>query len=125
MTDREQLCKEFTELTGGHWHEIVPSNKYGNPVCSCGREILLPDFIHLAINNCRYDNPADMLRVMMARKDFGDFMVIKIHNFHQDILKLLHGSERVRLQENIPISYIIEPDALLKAAVAFLKEGKK
>jgi hypothetical protein len=21
MTDREQLCKEFTLLTGGHWHE--------------------------------------------------------------------------------------------------------
>ena len=21
MTERDKLCKKFTELTGGHWHE--------------------------------------------------------------------------------------------------------
>jgi hypothetical protein len=105
MTDREKLCKEFTELTGGHWHDKT--------------------FPECGVTNRYYTNPADVLKVMMKRADFGDFMVIKIHNIHPQMLKLLHGSSRVGLQEEIPITYITEPDKLLQLAVEWLKEKGK
>ena len=124
MTDRTQLCKEFAELTGGQWHELVSSSKYGNPVCSCGKVITLPEFIHFTINNCRYENPADVLRVMMARDDWYILDWAKPSGFVWNIGEpILCGQYAVGY--NINSRYILEPDALMKAAVEFLKEGKK
>ncbi len=110
MTDRNQLCKEFTELTGGHWHEVSLHRDGINHQCSCGAVIYDPRHYneHLSNKNPSYENPADVLRVMMNRPDF--YMFIDTVGGKQT-LEFMH--------------YIIEPDALLKAAVEFLKEEKK
>jgi len=115
MTDREQLCKEFTELTGGHWHEIGKKGK-----CSCGYSFF-PDeiYYHLENNNSTYENPADVLRVI-EKFDWSELFMAK----------LVYGFEQPNIEGKdwdgcIPVGYILEPDALLKAAVEFLKEGKK
>jgi len=49
MTDHEKLCKKFTELTGGHWHEW--KNSIG--------------FTHRP--NPTYTNPIDVLGIMKRR----------------------------------------------------------
>lgn len=102
MTDRENLCREFTELTGVHWHEWT---EYQGNKCKCGL------FRYRGTDNPTYDNPADVLRVMMVRDDYDMF--------------LREGLQRrywLQIDEFIE-EYILKPDALLKAAVAFLKEG--
>ena len=106
MTDREQLCKWFTELTGGHWHEWT-MQRGGYNGCNCG--VIFTDYNE----NIDYTNPADVLRVMMERDDFDDFLIIGLQKNHW-----------LELEEFIE-NYIIEPDALLKAAVTFLKEERK
>jgi uncharacterized short protein YbdD (DUF466 family) len=111
MINREQLCKEFTELTGGHWHRVVPSNKYGNSQCSCGKVLGIMDFLdHLELNST-YENPADVLKVMMKRNDYDDF------------LASLQKTHWLEVDEFIEV-YIVKPDTLLKAAIEFLKERR-
>jgi hypothetical protein len=104
MTDREQLCREFTELTGVHWHEWT---EYQGNKCKCGL------FRYRGTDNPTYDNPADVLRVMALRNDYDAFT----RGFLQ--------REQWLLIEEFIEKYILEPDSLLKAAVGFLKEGKK
>jgi hypothetical protein len=115
MTDREQLCKWFTELTGGHWHEYKIRCGGGRSYleCSCGHCAFLGE---KEKQNPTYTNPADVLRVMM------EFL-------NED--NLVKFARTVGIDYPIwgpiyiELKYIIEPDALLKAAVEFLKEGKK
>jgi len=120
MTDnnRDKLCREFTELTGGHWHEIVPSNKYGNCLCSCGEIINIWNMVGHCKNYNSYTNPADVLRVI-EKFDWSELFMAK----------LVYGFEQPNIEGKdwdgcIPVGYIIEPDALLKAAVEWLKEKK-
>lgn len=106
MTDREQLCREFTELTGGHWHDFGETK--------CGENSI--QFLHCRecngyLPNPTYSNSADVLRVMMDRLDWRLFQP-KIGVVYDD------G------QFMIAFGYVMEPDALLKAAMEFLKEGK-
>jgi hypothetical protein len=96
--DREKLCKEFTELTGGHWHEWT---EYQGNKCKCGL------FRYRGTDNPTYENPADVLRV------FDD-----IHKMSDFIFWLSNGEQYNRIH----YTFIIEPDALLNAAVEFLKE---
>lgn len=106
MTDREQLCKEFTELTGGHWHELVQvhPSEYNILTClKCGENGCI---------NPTYENPADVLRVMMKRDDCDDF------------LRELQKNHWLEIEEFIE-KYILEPDALMKQAAEFLKEERK
>lgn len=113
MNEREQLCKEFTELTGGHWHRVVPSNKYGNSQCSCGKVLGIMDFLdHLELNST-YENPADVLRSIIKSGLYNEFMA-------------QYGglSKFGRHLDSILVDLIIEQDALLKAAVEFLIERK-
>ena len=50
MTDREKLCREFTELTGGHWHESVASGKDITCICDdCGKVHGNPTYGYLFI----------------------------------------------------------------------------
>jgi len=101
MTDREQLCKEFTELTGGHWHESVASGKDITCICDdCGK-------VH---GNPTYENPADVLRKIIEIGLYDEFMV-------------QYGglSKFGRHLDSILVDLILEPDALLKVAVNFLK----
>jgi len=115
MTDREQLCKEFTLLTGGHWHEWelgIPPDTFLYQ-CKCGE--IETDYNQ----NLSYENPADVLRVI-EKFDWSELFMAK----------LVYGFEQPNIEGKdwdgcIPVGYILEPDALLKAAVAFLKEGKK
>lgn len=109
MTDREQLCREFTELTGGHWHDFGETK--------CGENSI--QFLHCRecngyLPNPTYSNPADVLRVMMVRDDWKKFA----HS-----INVVYSASWI--VSHIHIDLIIEPDALLKAAVEFLKEGKK
>jgi len=102
MTDRDKLCREFTELTGGHWHEweLYQGNK-----CRCGI------WRYFATENPTYTNPADVLRVMKPLDRI---------NFISSLI-----SQKIYSRDAIIASVIdlfIEPDALLKAAVEFLKE---
>jgi hypothetical protein len=118
MTDRENLCKEFCELTGGHWHELKHLSGY-EYVCNCGAafNVFDPRCVEMTISqhnskNPTYTNPTDVLGVMMDRLDWRLFQP-KIGVVYDD------G------QFMIAFGYVMEPDALLKAAVDFLKEGKK
>jgi hypothetical protein len=102
--DRELLCKEFTELTGGHWHDFGETKCVENSI----------QFLHCRecngyLPNPTYSNPADVLKVMMDRLDWRLFQP-KIGVVYDD------G------QFMIAFGYVMEPDALLKAAVEFLKE---
>lgn len=106
IPDREQLCREFTELTGGHWHEFTTKNW----VTSCD----VCHKIHSAeYTNPTYENPADVLRVIIEIGLYDEFMV-------------QYGglSKFGRHLDSILVDLILEPDALLKVAVDFLKEEK-
>lgn len=123
MTDRNQLCREFTELTGGHWHEWEKRrgsfrNIYGEwqqskntgYYCSvCGKRKKERHCI-----NHTYTNPADVLKKIIEIGLYDEFMV-------------QYGglSKFGRHLDCILVDLILEPDALLKAAVEFLKEGEK
>lgn len=101
MTDREQLCKEFTELTGGHWHECRWDNTVKVYKClECELTSGTP------IQNSTYENHADVLRVMMQYPAFIGWM---------------GGDIEYDGTALIPVNCIIEPDALLKAAVEWMK----
>ena len=59
MTDREKLCKEFTELTGGHWHERVWFKSFDDgmsfeQVCSCGYHTAHDISIELTPSNLKF-----------------------------------------------------------------------
>jgi hypothetical protein len=103
--DREQLCREFTELTGGHWHEWT---EYQGNKCKCGL------FRYRGTDNPTYENPADVLKKIIEIGLYDEFMV-------------QYGglSKFGRHLDCILVDLILEPDALLKAAVEFLREGKK
>ena len=106
--DREQLCREFTELTGGHWHEwrIHYTPNGSKFYCRCHSDIYL-EAMELP-DNPTYENPADVLKAMMKRDDYDDF------------LRELQKNHWLEIEEFIE-KYIIEPGALLKAAVEWLK----
>ena len=110
MTDRTQLCKEFTVLTGGHWHEVSLHRDGINHQCSCGAVIYGPRHYneHLSNKNPSYENPADVLRVMMEREDGIEFVEIVGGYDHCD-------------WPYVKLAFIIEPDALMKQAVEFLR----
>lgn len=92
MTDREQLCKEFTLLTNGHWYEWPKE---------CGGS-----YTYIEGEKSTYKNPADILKVMIGRKDWLLFKT-----------KCLINTDNT-------ISMILEQDAILKEAIKFLKERK-
>lgn len=113
MTDREQLCREFTELTGGHWHEFLAENN-GQYQYSCLNCVIYQSEsdlkLHIKKSTPTYENPADVLKAMMKRDDYDDF------------LRELQKNHWLEIEEFIE-KYILEPDALLREAVAFLKEN--
>ena len=117
MTNREKLCKKFIELTGGHWHEN-PKPEYCDGKLG-GRCKIMRDV------NPDYENPADVLKKMMERDDVKIFLLTKLHNQEADndvIDDLIEHSPTLLFFNTVPISYIIKPDKLLKAAVEFLEE---
>ena len=105
MTDRELLCKRFTELTGGHWHEEV---------------------IYLAESNPSFQNPADVLRVMFSiePKIISKNFVDRYGQWFDDIEQKGHKIREISIPY-FSSKMIIEPDALLKAAIEFLEERKE
>jgi hypothetical protein len=109
--DRELLCKEFTELTGGHWHEDGEFKAVSGKIEVEGK--MYKTEYQIRNINPTYTNPADVLRVMALRNDYDAFT----RGFLQ--------REQWLLIEEFIEKYILEPDSLLKAAVGFLKEGKK
>jgi hypothetical protein len=115
MTDREQLCKEFTELTGGHWHEeLYPEDHFHIMQCSCGATAYR-NFVNW---NQTYDNPVDVLKVMenmSCYTIFIEYLMKSIYHPYQPIQSVISFTQW----------YIIKPDAILKAAVKFLKEKKR
>ena len=117
--DRDKLCREFTELTGGHWHEFPRAQQYkdyfGNICntnrgrrCACGVSFNS----RYKSPNPTYENPADVLKAMMKRDDYDDF------------LRELQKNHWLEIEEFIE-KYIIEPDELMHVAVEFLKEERK
>ena len=122
MTDREQLCKEFTELTGGHWHEFPRAQQYkdcfGNICntnrgrrCACGASFNS----RYKSPNPTYGNPADVLRVMKEFLNKDDFV---------RFARTVGIDYPIWGPVYIELWFIITPAALLKAAVVFLKEGE-
>ena len=107
--DRDKLCREFTELTGGHWHEwklYKDRDGFVRHSCICGANSIRD-------KNPTYENPADVLRKIIEIGLYDEFMV-------------QYGglSKFGRHLDSILVDLILEPDALLKAALEFLKEGK-
>jgi len=114
ITDRTQLCKEFTELTGGHWHVITAvevSALRDKAGISFGAAL---EALKDECKNPTYENPADVLRKIIEIGLYDEFIVE-------------HGavSKYGKHLDSILVDLIIEPDALLKAAVVFLKEERK
>lgn len=113
--DRELLCKEFHELNGGHWHVWEWKNPKGVMFsglysCSCRIKTKRKEMYY----NPTYHNPADVLEVMKGRDDYRQFILsLSCHKTYDKDCDVM-----------IPIRYL-EPDALLKVAVEFLKERKK
>jgi len=107
IPDRTQLCKEFTELTGGHWHVItaveVSALRYKAGISFGAALEALKD----ECKNPTYENPAEVLRVMTTFLPTSDY-----RRFQGTLCEY---------PDVIPVYAIIEPDALLKAAVEFLK----
>jgi hypothetical protein len=109
MNEREQLCKEFTELTGGHWHKCRWDNTVNVYKClECELTSGTP------IQNNKYTNPADILKVMMESKYCDDFLYV-----------ISCGAYIDPSYHCIGIEYIVEEDKLLKTAVEFLVKRSK
>ena len=104
MTNREEFCKKFTELTGGHWHENPKPEYYDGKLG--GRCKIMRDF------NPDYENPADVLKVIKAFLNEDDFV---------KFARTVGADYPIWGTIYIELKYIIEPDALLKAAVEFLE----
>lgn len=68
--EREYICKEFNKLNDLPWHILDD-----NGICSCGAKIYDPRDRenHLKTYNPTYENPIDILKVMMERNDIEDF----------------------------------------------------
>ena len=109
MNEREQLCKEFTELTGGHWHEDQKPEYCDGKLG--GRCKIMRD------SNPTYENPADVLRVIYD--NFGD----------AELQSFLCWTGYYNQQDDYDLDWIkdnlFEPDTLLKKAIEFLIEMEK
>jgi hypothetical protein len=117
MTDREKLCREFTELTGGRWHERVWFKSFDDgmsfeQVCSCGYHTAhdISMLKHIEVHNPTYTNPADVLAAIPEEHKDVFFDTIGIDDAHHCYIRIDH---------------IIEPDKLLLAAVEWMKEKRK
>lgn len=102
LKDREQICREFHEACGGHWHEWK-LNSY-ILMCKCGE--VYTDFNE----NPSYENPIDVLRVMMNRKDWNKFAcTFFTPNFYL-------------LEYFVHLSYLTEIDKLLITSYNWIKK---
>ena len=109
MKDREELCKRFAELTGGHWYEDQKI-EYCNG--TLGRRCkIMKDF-----NPDYEENPADVLKVIKAFLNEDDFV---------KFARTVGADYPIWETIYIELKYIIEPDKMLKAAVEFLEEREK
>jgi len=121
MTEREQLCKEFTELTGRHWHEeLYPEDKFHIIQCKCG----LSKYRNFGNWNPTYENPADVLRVMFKFLSVECWLLFikKYGLWHTE--KTQQGNDFTEVKRPyIPIE-LLKGDTLLKTAVEFLKKGE-
>lgn len=130
MTDREQLCREFTELTGGHWHELKHLSDY-EYVCNCGAafNVFDPRCVEMTISqhnskNPTYTNPADVLSRLyeyLTSLQWDNF-VEKCGLWHTNIV--MQDPDYTTLRKPYIAMEMLIGDSLLKAAVDFLKEGK-
>jgi hypothetical protein len=94
MTEREQICKEFTEFNGGHWHEIA--------------------FPECGINNPTYPDAKSILEVMDTRDDGEIFYANLIYS----------GNIEANDDDGyIPRFYILDSDKLLIAAWNWCREN--
>jgi hypothetical protein len=113
MTDREKLCREFTELIGGHWHEepdyII--RRHGCRICLSFEP------------NPTYTNPADVLKVILDRNDAMDF-VEKYFSCDEVLLKSYTPQDRIYYFIDL-LRYFTEPDKLLQSAIEWMKEKRK
>lgn len=62
---RNQMCREFHEACGGHWHEWTEDQ--GNQ-CKCGA------YNYWGTRNPTYSHPEEVLKVMMGRDDKFAFL---------------------------------------------------
>ncbi len=130
MTENyEKLFFLATAKEGDVWHEITNYTivKDGRVItyatCSCGKNFLFDSTLdeHIKNSNPTYDNPRDILKRM--REYCGE------ERFDLFMAQLEYGNntnvEGIDWSGNIDIDYILNPPALLKKAVEFLKgEGR-
>jgi hypothetical protein len=112
-----RLFHEATAKEGEVWHEVVPITL--KPRCSCGKMFTWQSDLskHIDESNPTYDNPRDILKRM---RDFcGE------ERFDLFMAQLEYGNntnvEGIDWSGNIDIDYILDPPALCKKAVEFLK----
>lgn len=121
MNDRDELCKEFTQLTGGQWQEITfndiqtVSEKAGISLIEA-KAALRAEY-----NNPTYDNPADVLKKMFKFLSVECWLLfIKKHGlWHTE--KTQQGNDFTEItRPYIPIE-LLEGDTILKISIEFLK----
>ena len=69
-------CRELAEMLGIKWHHIAPPT-ISNPwlTCTCGATFShLDDAIQHQNRNPDFTDAREVLKVMMAREDYGAFM---------------------------------------------------
>lgn len=103
MTNRELLCKEFTLLVSGQWCEWSKE---------CGGS-----YAYVYGVKTTYENSVDVLKVMMMRDDFRDFI-------HNNSLRVNYHAFNITDAVIKFCAILTKPDDLLKSAVKFLKEKK-
>lgn len=110
---REEMCREFCELNGMHWHEDIQDIENGKLigypvwVCNCGYRSTFPPPNHT------FSDAKSILEVMDKRTDAKLFYANLIYSGN------VEGIDDDGL---IPREYILNPDKLLSVALDWCRE---
>lgn len=92
---REEICKEFCELNGMHWHEDIQDIENGKLigypvwVCNCGYRSTFPPPNHT------FPDAKSILEVMMKREDWKLFITIIVCDLYTFIHKFVLSSDKL------------------------------
>ena len=110
---REEMCKEFAELNGMHWHEDIQDIENGKLigypvwVCNCGYRSTFPPPNHT------FPDAKSILEVMDKRADAKLFYCSLIY---------ASGYDENDDDGYIDRDYVLDSDKLLSAALEWCRE---
>ena len=116
------LSEKFARLAGVCWHENTendPLYKNDKLLCTkCNTWQRINPAIRRGFQHPDFSDPREVLKVMMAREDWIDFsLCVGIWD------EVFNGTNPQESWYSIEISYITEPNKLLKAAIEWLSKN--